>query len=458
VDRPVCAAGGDLPRTSFVEAPGFNLLVVLANALQGLFRPRAAAVLPATMLDIDRWAVGLLDRVRRRHGPGPVWVPVATGRALLVLTRDDVRRVLEGSPCPFASDPDAKRRGMSHFQPDALTISRGDLWRNRRRFTEAVLDTSAPRHRLADRFATVARTETEAMLAASAGELRWDAWHGAFRRITRRVVLGDAARDDEQLADLLAALMEEANRLPSKRSDRFDPFMARLTGHVEAAEAGSLASLFAGAPSDAETDAVGQVPHWLFAMGDTLAANAFRALALLASHPYPRARAVDEVAANGELPYLVACLQEAMRLWPTTPLLSRVLVEDVDWSGVTVPAGTQVLISNTFNHRDSATHRDADRFNPDAWTRGGASGDWTFNHFSHGPQRCPGASLALLLGSQVLAAVLREREPVLLRPRLQPRRPLPHMVDAFRVRVGVPRRGHPRPDARASTTGVPSAG
>ena len=64
--------------------------------------------------------------------------------ALLVLSLDDVRRVLEGSPDPFASDPEAKRDGMVAFQPDALTISRGELWENRRRFTEAVLDTGEP--------------------------------------------------------------------------------------------------------------------------------------------------------------------------------------------------------------------------------------------------------------------------------------------------------------------------
>ena len=96
--------------------------------------------------DVDGQAVGLIDghapQPRRRARSGSGSAPTA---ALLVLATDDVHRVLEGSPDPFASDPEAKRKGMSHFQPDALTISRDELWENRRRFTETVLDTGQAR-------------------------------------------------------------------------------------------------------------------------------------------------------------------------------------------------------------------------------------------------------------------------------------------------------------------------
>ena len=85
----------------------------------------------------------------RRLGPDPFWVRVVKDQTLLVHHPDDIRLVLGGSPEPFAADPEAKRKGMAAFQPDALTISRGDLWRNRRRFAEAVLDTGSPLHRLA---------------------------------------------------------------------------------------------------------------------------------------------------------------------------------------------------------------------------------------------------------------------------------------------------------------------
>lgn len=427
----------ELPEASLCESLGFTALVILPNVVQGLFRRRPRAVLAATKLDVDRWAVTLIDGIRRAHDRGPVWVRALQERALLVVTSADVARVLEASPHPFAADPQVKRRGMSHFQPDALTLSRGEQWENRRLFTEDVLDSGRGRHRLADRFGAVARDETQALIDASGSRLGWQAWHAAFRRLTRRIVLGDAACHDEHVTDLLARLMDEANRLPAQRSERFEPFMARLASYVQAAEPGSLVGLFPDAPADDRTAAVGQVPHWLFALADTLAMNTFRALALLASHPAQRAKATAEAAAGGECAYLEACLEEAMRLWPTTSLLVRETLEDVDWDGMTVPAGTNVLIVNTFNHRDPTSHPFSDTFSPKAWTHGGAHDDWAFNHFSRGPQGCPGAALARFVGGQVLAAMLSGSELRLLHPRLDASRALPHMVDVFRIRFAL---------------------
>jgi cytochrome P450 len=411
-----------------------NALVVVPNALQGLFRRRRPAVKAATAANVDRHAVVLLRGLRRSYGPGPVWVRVATDRALLVLSIDDVRRVLEGSPSPFASDPESKRKGMVAFQPDALTISRGELWANRRRFTEAVLDTGRPLHRLADRFAAVAREEAAALLERAGEELDWDAWRAAFRRITRRVVLGDSACDDEELSQTLADLMSEGNGMPGEPSDRLPEFMDRVRGYVSAAEEGSLVSLFGDAPADDRTKPAGQVPHWLFATQDTLAINSFRCLALLASHPRQRASAEEDI-------YLDACLHDAMRLWPTTPMLARETVADVDWNGATVPAGTQVLFLNTFLHRDPDDHEFADRFAPEAWIEGDAADDWSFNHFSHGPQGCPGTGIALFLGKALLATLLAERSVRLEAPKLDPDEPLPHMLDFFGIRVRVEPRG-----------------
>src|SRR3954462_6134095 len=86
-------------------------------------------------------------------------------KALLLLEVDDVRRVLEGAPHPFAADPEAKRKGMGHFQPYALTLSRGELWRERRRFTDAVLEPPEVAHRRAgDRMVAVAAEETGLLL------------------------------------------------------------------------------------------------------------------------------------------------------------------------------------------------------------------------------------------------------------------------------------------------------
>ena len=204
--------------------------------------------------------------------------------------------------------------------------------------------------------------------------------HGAFRRIVRRVVLGDAARDDEELSDLLAQLMSAGNSLPSERPPQLERFMARIRSYVAAAERGSLVGRIARAPHDRDTRAEGQVPHWLFAMQDTLSANVLRALAAIASHPKQRDTVEAELEAVRDgapkasdiagLRYLAACLEEAMRLWPTTPLLSRETLAELVWDGARVPAGTQVMIPNTFHHRDRERVPYADRFAPEEWTDG----------------------------------------------------------------------------------------
>ena len=165
---------------------------------------------------------------------------------------DDVRRVLEGSPEPFAADPDAKRRGMEHFQPTALTISRDGAWEERRRFNEAVLDTGRPAHRLAKRFATVIAQEGAALITEietdGDGYLDWDAFNLCVRRIASRAVLGDDARDDGRVFELLSKLMEEANGLPKERSEYYEPFRKRIEGYVDDPEPESLVGLFAEAP------------------------------------------------------------------------------------------------------------------------------------------------------------------------------------------------------------------
>lgn len=445
--------GEKLPSASLLENARFNTLVVVPNAVQGIFRRRPAAVRAATKADVDRWAVGLLSGMRRSYAGGPVWVRVITDRALLVLAPEDVRRVLEGSPHPFAADPEAKRKGMSQFQPDALTISRGELWENRRRFTEAVLDTGEKRHRLADRFAAVVDAEGAELLAVlgdtGGGEVGWADWHHSWRRIARRVVFGDRARDDEKLSERLGELMSKANSLPSEPAEELGPFMEAIEGYVDSAQEGSLAGLVGEAPADAETKVPGQLPHWFFALQDTLAINTLRALALIGRHSRQRTNVeeeLDAVGVNGpplsasqvdDLEYLEACIEEAMRLWPTTPMLSRETVEEVTWNGATVPAGTQILIVNTFHHRDREVIEFADRFYPEAWTQGSAASDWTFNQFSHGPQGCAGAGLALFLGKALLGSVLVARRPRLVEPDIDLGRPLPHMLDFFRLRIAL---------------------
>ena len=72
----------------------------------------------------------------------------------------------------------------------------------------------------------------EAIEAVDDGELGWDAFNATLWRITRRIVLGDGARDDTELTDMLWELMEEANGLPDEPSGKLGPYLERIAGYV----------------------------------------------------------------------------------------------------------------------------------------------------------------------------------------------------------------------------------
>ena len=432
----------DFKHASVVDGVRFTAQVGVPNVVLGLFAKRELPARVSSTLHGDHLAYLLVEGMVRRLGPDPFWIRVGKEEVLLVHHPDDIKLVLEGSPEPFASDPETKRKGMLAFQPNALTISRGELWANRRHFAEAVLDTGSPLHRLAPQFMTVVREETAAL--AERGTVRWDDLHAAFQRITRRVVLGDAAADDTVITDRLGELMSAGNRMPGKPAAGYGPFIERVQAYVNAAEPGSLCSLIAAAPADELTDPAGQLVHWLFAMGDTLPANLLRALALLATHPEQLAAArthadeaeLSQPEAIAGLEYLAGCILEAMRLWPTTQLFGRVATEDVRFSrGAVLPAGRQALIYNLFNHRNRDRVAFADRFAPEEWLTGSAAGDWSFNFFSNGPQGCPGAGLAVFLGQVLIAHLLRGSELELSGANLDPADRLPYALDIYGLTI-----------------------
>jgi cytochrome P450 len=423
------------PKASFSESAYFNSVQVVPNLLQGLFTRRRRLVGAFARADLDGRVVRFCHRLQEKYASPAVWLRVFADQGLLLFDRAAIRHVLEGSPSVYGP-PSIKVKGMGHFQPGALTLSRGEEWKDRRRFNEAVLDSGAAAHRLGGRFLEIARAEVEATRVEVGEELAWPAFADLFARLTRQVVFGRGARDDKELTDHLAALMRRGNTafLPHARK-HFDALYERIGRHLREPEEGSLMALAAAAESTAATRVANQVPHWMFAMKDTLAANAARTLAVIGSHPEVEESVRAELAGAdlgsaagvAGLAYLEGCVHEAMRLWPTTPLLSRNVERDDEILGVPVAKGTQILILNTFNHRNRATVESADAFVPERW-RGGEP-DYQFNHFSNGAQVCAGLDLALFLGRAVLAGLIERDRWRLERPRLDPGAPLPYMVD-----------------------------
>ena len=430
------AHGGGLPEASLAESAQFVATALLPQLLRGLFSPRPQVSAKLAEMNADGRAISTLASIRANHGGQGA--RLLGGRLVVVWGTETIGEVLEASADAYASDAGVKGKGMSHFQPDALTLSRGEEWRDRRSFNEAVLATSEAVHPLAGRFLAVVSDE---VARVRTGALEFSDWEEMFDRISLRVIFGDDSRDDQDLTDLLEELMGQANRLVGLGpNDDFYAFYGRLERKLIDPDPESLVGRFAAARQTDTTRVVHQIPHWMFALRDTLATNAYRALAAIAASPEVERRVREELEAAdlsdpealGGLPYLEGCLSEAMRLWPTTPLLVRETTREVTLAGESLDEGTQVMIVNTFNHRDPETVEDADRFRPERWEGGGR--DLRFNHLSNGKQDCPGGPLVYLLGKAVLAHMLARYDIELVGPPLDLGRPLPYMLDYFETR------------------------
>ncbi|PYG00302.1 Cytochrome P450 [Georgenia satyanarayanai] len=373
-------------------------------------RPRVMGL--AQRLDLDSRAVKEMQRLRDRYGPGPVQVLPGRGMALL-LDAGDVHRVLNGSPRPFSPASREKRGALGHFQPEGVLVSSPEERTHRRPFNEQVLQPGRPVHDHGERMAAVVTEEVEALLGHVdfTGELTWDSYAVAWWRIVRRIVLGDGARDDEQVTDDLLRLRKDANwaYFKPRRTARTRRFLRRVQEYVDRAEPGSLAELTARTPARPGTEPHQQVPQWLFA-ADAGAWSSFRALGLLCTTPGAVARAREELDGSPDLPYLRAGVLESLRLWPTTPLILRDTTEDTEWARGTLAAGSSVVIFAPFFHRDERHVPEAHRFAPELWLRERTDADWPLVPFSGGPAMCPGRNVVLLMASTVLGRLLAERD------------------------------------------------
>ena len=432
------------PRTaSLLDTARVTAQVVLPTLAVGVIARRPRMMAAAERIQADRKAVAVLQELRSRYGDGPLLLRVPGRTVAVVLAPEHVHRILSGSPELFTPANREKQTALGHFQPHGVLLSRGRERAQRREFHEEVLETDRPVHDLGSRITSVVREEAQILLEETTkpATLDWSAFAHNWWRIVRRIVLGDRARHDQALTTQLDMLRSDANWAflhPRRRSLRRH-MRDRLAAHLQRREPGTLAEQIAASETSV-TAPEEQVPHWLFAF-DAAGMTAFRTLALLASHPQAAAAARQEcadldLAEPHPLRYLRACVQESLRLWPTTPALLRDGVSATSWGSGSLPKGTAFVMYTPYFHRDETTIDFAHTFTPDAWLDGRAEQQPALVPFSAGPGRCPGENLVQFVTSTLLACLLQGA-------RFQPsdppepdlRAPLPATFDPFTARL-----------------------
>ncbi|SCO91759.1 related to isotrichodermin C-15 hydroxylase (cytochrome P-450 monooxygenase CYP65A1) [Fusarium oxysporum] len=128
---------------------------------------------------------------------------------------------------------------------------------------------------------------------------------------------------------------------------------------------------------------------------------------------------VDLVGILEQLPYLNGIMHETLRLYPTVPLTMRQAIRDTRIGDQFIPEGTDIMVSIWYINRSEAIWGpDATEFKPERWItddgkpnqNGGASSNYNFLTFLHGPRSCIGQGFAKAELRCLLATMVRSFE------------------------------------------------
>lgn len=169
---------------------------------------------------------------------------------------------------------------------------------------------------------------------------------------------------------------------------------------------------------------VDQMMTFLAAGHETTASSMMWAVHCLSLHPEVQKRLRKEVHDNisspndsvssatlDHMPYLHAVCNEVLRFYSPVPLTLRDTTEDTTINGQFVPKGTKIILAPwAINYSNELWGPDAAEFNPDRWmgsgkaNTGGATSNYAFLTFLHGPRSCIGQSFAKSEFNCLLAA------------------------------------------------------
>ena len=163
----------------------------------------------------------------------------------------------------------------------------------------------------------------------------------------------------------------------------------------------------------------------MFAGHHTSSGTAAWALIELLRHPDVMADVVaelDELYADGsaisfqalrEIPRLEAVLKETLRLHPPLIILLRVVQEEIELAGHTVPAGTMVAASPKVSNRIAEDFPEPERFDPGRYLdprQEDLLNRWTWIPFGAGKHRCVGSAFAMMQLKAIFSVLLRDYE------------------------------------------------
>lgn len=167
-----------------------------------------------------------------------------------------------------------------------------------------------------------------------------------------------------------------------------------------------------------DSDIAGSIITFIGAGHETTANALAWSLFLLAKHPDTLAAVEAEIDAGQNeplarwpesLPLTKAVIDEAMRLYPPAPIMSRIALRADEILGRTIPKGSTVIIAPYIIHRHKLLWKDPEYFRPERFLPGAREKipPYAFIPFGAGPRICIGHSFSQLEAVIILATLLR---------------------------------------------------
>jgi len=365
-------------------------------------------MLPAVPLTDDYWRERGLFLARLSAGHGPV-VRALLGRAEVVFLLGPAanRFVLQTHRRCFAQhDAWDWVFGRPSSPPNLLTMDDPEhAWRRR------ALHPAFAVRRMDDYLPLIVRA-IDRRLATWAARAVVDIYEEA--RVITFDVVAEALlglRGPTYLALCRAVYLHGAHRRANEVAD----LLRRAIADRRACPSGDALGLLAresdeqGHPLD-DARILADADVLLIAGHETSASLAAWALYLLVEHPAYERRVLDELDRHAPGHALTAgalrgmetldrALSEAERLYPPVPIAPRVVIEDTEFGGYALPAGTRVFYSAAATHALPGLWSHPTRFDPDRFAPPREEHrrvPYALIGFGGGPRICIGRSLARL--------------------------------------------------------------
>lgn len=399
--------------------------------------------------DLIKNPVDVFEEYRKKLGPNYSFFFGGVKRTIVTSDPDFIQHILKDNNANY-NKSDIQVDRMAEFQGVGLLNSHGDYWMKQRRllsmgFTRSKLSTLLPLQiEVLDGY----MTQFDKTIGSGSVDI-YDQMVRFTLRSVGKSLFGDSLKDEEleQLGDTISEIqgfiVKQVFRpylIPwyriSGETERYQK-MRRAADQIvidyvnerrgkEVKNWDFLQLLLETPYKDSgelmsDEQVLIEILQLLVAGNETSSNGLTWSFYLLAKHPESIQKVRSEINSTfgeeeinykglHELTYTTNVLYEALRLYPPFWMIDRIAINDDEFNGIKIPAGSVVVPYIYGVHHNAEYWKDPNTFNPDRFNKENSGNIHPFAHipFGGGPRVCIGQNMALMQILLVLASVVRK--------------------------------------------------